>query len=116
MRGFRRSHSNDQRVVWTGVALVSVGAVVAGSFGFIWPYYVVFVVAVYGFQLWYFRQSITQVRVTRAWLVPAILYALILIGTLTLWSVDAPGYAWVIYIAAAWLAWLGRSRYSSRLP
>jgi hypothetical protein len=37
---------------------VSVGAVVAGWFGFFWPYYVVFVIAFYVFVAWYFRDWI----------------------------------------------------------
>jgi hypothetical protein len=45
-------------VTWAGVTAVWGVGLVAGWLGLIWPYYVVFVVAVVAFQLWYFRESL----------------------------------------------------------
>jgi len=96
-----RSPSLDKVVAWTAVASLGIVGFAAGYSGLIWPYYVAFVAALVTFQLLYFRKSLPQVRVTRGWLVPAMVYALILIGGLILWSFDAPWYAWLIYAAAA---------------
>jgi len=109
-----RSPSRDKTVVWTAVGLVSIGAIVAGWFGLIWPYYVALVAAIYGFEVWYFRESLAGVRVTRGWIAPAVVYALILIGVLILWWFAAPWYAWVIYAAAASVTWGRRNWKSSR--
>jgi len=110
----RRSPSLDKRVAWTAVASVGIVGFAAGLYGLIWPYYVAFVAALVTFQLWYFRKSLAQVRVTRGWLVPALVYALILIGLLILWWFDAPWYAWVIYAAVASVTWRRGKWYGSR--
>jgi hypothetical protein len=54
----RRSNSRDKWVFWPGATSVFVVGFVAGWFGFSWPYYVAFVVALVAFQVWYFRHSL----------------------------------------------------------
>lgn len=57
-RSMYRPPSRDKRVVWTAATSVWIVGAAAGWYDLIWPYYVLFVVALVAFQLWYFRDAV----------------------------------------------------------
>jgi hypothetical protein len=91
-----------------------IASVVLGWFDLFWPYLAVVVIVLVAIQAWWFRESLAQVRFTRGWIATAFFAALVWIGTVILWWIDAPGYAWVIFLPVAWVSWLLFKRFGSR--